>query len=201
MQLVTHQTGPEGRQVKKVLVEAAANVETDCSLAEINPLMITGSGDVVALDAKMTFDDNALFRHLDIKEFRDLDEEDPLEVEADLHGDEAAQPGVPRLVDDTHAALAELLHELVVRQPVHDGSRSILVRGGEPIDAGPSYSNLSMSISSVVKRSSCVKRTALSSGATAIPKVLGFPSVARSSSFPSESRRLRSWCFPPSTVT
>ncbi len=44
--------------------------------------MITGSGDVVALDAKMNFDDNALFRHLDIKEFRDLDEEDPLEVEA-----------------------------------------------------------------------------------------------------------------------
>ena len=167
MQLVTHQTGPEGRKVKKVLVEAAADiaqelylgitldraigkpvlmaskfggmeieevaprdpsailkepfdaiaglqpfqarkvayalgltgethkkavpfllalakayVETDCSLAEINPLMITGSGDVVALDAKMNFDDNALFRHLDIKEYRDLDEEDPLEVEA-----------------------------------------------------------------------------------------------------------------------
>ncbi len=167
MQLVTHQTGPEGRKVKKVLVEEAADiaqelylgitldraigkpvlmaskfggmeieevadkdptailkepfdaiaglqpfqarkvayalgltgethkkavpfllalakayVETDCSLAEINPLMITGSGDVLALDAKMNFDDNALFRHLDIKEYRDLDEEDPLEVEA-----------------------------------------------------------------------------------------------------------------------
>ncbi|MHB8797954.1 MAG: ADP-forming succinate--CoA ligase subunit beta [Thermoanaerobaculia bacterium] len=167
MQLVTHQTGPEGRKVKKVLVEEAADiaqelylgitldraigkpvlmaskfggmeieevahkdptailkepfdaiaglqpfqarkvayalgltgethkkavpfllalakayVETDCSLAEINPLMITAEGDVVALDAKMNFDDNALFRHLDIKEYRDLDEEDPLEVEA-----------------------------------------------------------------------------------------------------------------------
>ena len=167
MQLVTHQTGPEGRKVKKVLVEEAADiaqelylgitldraigkpvldgvevggmeieevadkdptailkepfdpiaglqpfqarkvayalgltgethkkavpfllalakayVETDCSLAEINPLIVTGQGDVVALDAKMNFDDNALFRHLDIKEFRDLDEEDPLEVEA-----------------------------------------------------------------------------------------------------------------------
>jgi len=167
MQLVTHQTGPEGRKVKKVLVEEAADiaqelylgitldraigkpvlmaskfggmeieevahkdptailkeafdaiaglqpfqarkvayalgltgdthkkavpfllalakayVETDCSLAEINPLMITAQGDVVALDAKMNFDDNALFRHLDIKEYRDLDEEDPLEVEA-----------------------------------------------------------------------------------------------------------------------
>jgi succinyl-CoA synthetase (ADP-forming) beta subunit (EC 6.2.1.5) len=65
-----------------LLALAKAYVETDCSLAEINPLMITGQGDVVALDAKMNFDDNALFRHLDIKEFRDLDEEDPLEVEA-----------------------------------------------------------------------------------------------------------------------
>jgi succinyl-CoA synthetase beta subunit len=167
MQLVTHQTGPEGRKVKKILVEEAldiarelylgitldralgkpvmmvsaqggmeieevaakdpnaiikesfdpawglqpyqarklayalglsgdthkkacgflvalakAYVETDASLAEINPLLITGGGDVLALDAKMNFDDNALFRHPAIKEYRDLDEEDPLEVEA-----------------------------------------------------------------------------------------------------------------------
>jgi succinyl-CoA synthetase beta subunit len=167
MQLVTHQTGPEGRKVKKVLVEEAleiarelylgitldralgkpvlmvssqggmeieevaakdpnaivkepfdpawglqpyqarklayalglsgdtqkkacaflialakAYVETDASLAEINPLLVTKGGDVLALDAKMNFDDNALFRHLAIKEYRDLDEEDPLEVEA-----------------------------------------------------------------------------------------------------------------------
>jgi succinyl-CoA synthetase beta subunit len=167
MQLVTHQTGPEGRKVKKVLVEEAldiarelyagitldraigkpvlmvssqggmeieevaakdpgaivkepfetawglqpyqarklayalglsgdthkkacaffialarAYVETDASLAEINPLLVTGGGDVLALDAKMNFDDNGLFRHPNIKEYRDLDEEDPLEVEA-----------------------------------------------------------------------------------------------------------------------
>lgn len=55
---------------------------TDASLAEINPLLITAQGNVLALDAKMNFDDNALLRHLDIKEMRDLDEEDPLEVEA-----------------------------------------------------------------------------------------------------------------------
>jgi succinyl-CoA synthetase beta subunit len=171
MQLVTHQTGPEGRKVKRVLVEEAldiarelyagvtldralgmpvlmasaqggmeieevaakdpkailkepfdamlglsafqarkvgyalglsgethkkavgffralakAYVETDSSLAEINPLMITGGGDVLALDAKMSFDDNALFRHPEIKAYRDLDEEDPLEVEASKFG-------------------------------------------------------------------------------------------------------------------
>ena len=171
MQLVTHQTGPEGRKVKKVLVEdaldiarelylgitldraigkpvmmvsrqggmeieevaakdptaivkeafdtayglqpyqarklafalglsgethkkacafmialAKAYVATDASLAEINPLLITGAGDVLALDAKMNFDDNALFRHAAIREYRDLDEEDPLEVEASKFG-------------------------------------------------------------------------------------------------------------------
>jgi succinyl-CoA synthetase beta subunit len=57
-----------------------AYVETDASLAEINPLLVTKAGDVLALDAKMTFDDNALFRHPDIKAMRDLSEEDPLEV-------------------------------------------------------------------------------------------------------------------------
>jgi len=56
--------------------------ETDASLAEINPLILTGSGDVIALDAKMNFDDNALFRHPDLVAMRDLDEEDPDEVEA-----------------------------------------------------------------------------------------------------------------------
>jgi succinyl-CoA synthetase beta subunit len=167
MALVTHQTGPEGREVKKVLVEQGLNiakelylsiipdratakivvmaseaggmdietvaaetpekiikvfidpltgiqayhcreaafglnlapaamkpfvamlkklyqlfVDYDCSLVEINPLVITAEESVVALDAKINFDDNALFRHKDILEFRDLDEEDPLEVEA-----------------------------------------------------------------------------------------------------------------------
>ena len=57
-------------------------VEKDCSLAEINPLVITGSGDVIALDAKINFDDNAIGRHPDIEAFRDVDEEDPREVEA-----------------------------------------------------------------------------------------------------------------------
>ena len=62
-------------------------VGKDCSLAEINPLVVTGEGELLALDAKMTFDDNALFRHADLAELRDLSEEDPSEVragEADL---------------------------------------------------------------------------------------------------------------------
>ncbi len=57
-------------------------VDYDCSLLEINPLVITGDEQVVALDAKVNFDDNALFRHKDIQAWRDLDEEDPMEVEA-----------------------------------------------------------------------------------------------------------------------
>ena len=56
--------------------------ETDASLAEINPLILTGDGRVIALDAKLNFDDNALFRHPDIVAMRDLDEEDPAEIEA-----------------------------------------------------------------------------------------------------------------------
>ena len=167
MNLVTHQTGPEGKRVKRVLVEEALDIDkelylgividralespvvmasseggveiekvaaetpelifkeyinpatgflgfqtrrlafqlglkgntfkqaikffhalykafssSDASLAEINPLLITKQGDVIALDAKMNFDDNALKRHSDILEMRDLDEEEPIEVEA-----------------------------------------------------------------------------------------------------------------------
>jgi succinyl-CoA synthetase beta subunit len=63
-----------------------AYIDTDASLAEINPLLVTKEGDVLALDAKMNFDDNALFRHMDIIEMRDLHEEDPLEVEASKFG-------------------------------------------------------------------------------------------------------------------
>ncbi len=59
--------------------------ETDATLAEINPLILTGDGRVIALDAKMNFDSNALFRHADIVAMRDLDEEDPAEVEASKH--------------------------------------------------------------------------------------------------------------------
>ena len=61
-------------------------VNYDCSLVEINPLIITAEDDVIALDGKMDFDDNALYRHPDVKEYRDLDEEDPTEVEAGSHG-------------------------------------------------------------------------------------------------------------------
>ncbi|MFT5432156.1 MAG: succinyl-CoA synthetase beta subunit, partial [Myxococcota bacterium] len=53
---------------------------------EINPLVVTGSGDVLALDAKIDFDDNAMFRHPELEAYRDLDEEDPLEVRANEHG-------------------------------------------------------------------------------------------------------------------
>ncbi len=71
---------PQARAVLQGLYKAFW--ETDASLAEINPLILTGDGRVVALDAKMNFDSNALFRHPDIMELRDLDEEDPAEVEA-----------------------------------------------------------------------------------------------------------------------
>ena len=60
--------------------------DTDSSLAEINPFLVTGGNKVYALDAKMNFDDNALYRHKDIKELRDLNEEDPLEIEASKFG-------------------------------------------------------------------------------------------------------------------
>src|SRR5687768_1921385 len=63
-----------------------AYVETDASLAEINPLLVTKEGNVLALDCKMNFDDNALYRHKDVVEMRDLHEEDPLEVEASHFG-------------------------------------------------------------------------------------------------------------------
>src|SRR5437899_7229964 len=63
-----------------------AFIETGASLAEINPLVVTGDGRLIALDAKMNFDDNALYRHKDLLELRDLNEEDPLEVEASKYG-------------------------------------------------------------------------------------------------------------------
>ena len=75
--------GATGRQAAKLISSlTAAYLAIDASLVEINPLLITEEGDVVALDAKMSFDDNALFRHPDIREMRDLAEENPLEVEA-----------------------------------------------------------------------------------------------------------------------
>ena len=64
----------------------AAFVDTDAAMLEINPVIVTGDGRLVALDAKMTFDDNGLFRHKELRALRDLDEEDPLEVEASKYG-------------------------------------------------------------------------------------------------------------------
>jgi succinyl-CoA synthetase beta subunit len=79
--------GGTARQAEKLL---AALVEayrsTDASLVEINPLMVTGGGDVVALDAKMSFDDNALYRHPDVRDMRDRAEEAPEEVQASEFG-------------------------------------------------------------------------------------------------------------------
>jgi succinyl-CoA synthetase beta subunit len=63
-----------------------AFMDTDGSMLEINPVVVTGDGRLVALDAKMTLDDNGLFRHQDLRGLRDLDEEDPLEVEASKYG-------------------------------------------------------------------------------------------------------------------
>jgi succinyl-CoA synthetase beta subunit len=71
---------PQARDLLKALYRAFD--ETDASLAEINPLILTGDEHVLALDAKMNFDDNALFRHPEIVAMRDLDEEDPAEIEA-----------------------------------------------------------------------------------------------------------------------
>ncbi|OAS21745.1 ADP-forming succinate--CoA ligase subunit beta [Paenibacillus oryzisoli] len=70
------------KAVKFMLALYKAFVEKDASIAEINPLVVTGSGDVMALDAKLNFDSNALFRHKDIVDLRDLEEEDAKEIEA-----------------------------------------------------------------------------------------------------------------------
>jgi succinyl-CoA synthetase beta subunit len=79
--------GTTARKAAKLITSLVkAYVDTDASLAEINPLLETGDGEVLALDAKMSFDDNALFRHPDIGEMRDLAEEDALEVEASEFG-------------------------------------------------------------------------------------------------------------------
>ena len=78
--------GLDGPQVNKFVKVATALYDaylaTDASLLEINPLVVTAAGDLLALDAKMNFDDNALYRHAELKELRDLAEEDPLEIEA-----------------------------------------------------------------------------------------------------------------------
>jgi succinyl-CoA synthetase beta subunit len=70
------------KAVKLITALYDAFIATDATMIEINPLVVTASGDLLALDAKMNFDDNALYRHTDIRELRDLGEEDPLEIEA-----------------------------------------------------------------------------------------------------------------------
>ncbi len=81
--------GLEGAQVKSgvkfVMALYKAFLDLDCSMVEINPLVVTGSGDVIALDSKVNFDDNALYRHKDVEAMRDEDEEDPTELEAAKH--------------------------------------------------------------------------------------------------------------------
>ncbi|MDH3975220.1 MAG: ADP-forming succinate--CoA ligase subunit beta [Deltaproteobacteria bacterium] len=74
-----------GKTVKLMMGLYQAFVDSDCSLAEINPMVVTGSGDVMALDAKMNFDSNSLYRQKAIEEMRDFDEEDPNEIEASKH--------------------------------------------------------------------------------------------------------------------
>ena len=74
--------GPANKLVKLLDAIYKAFIETDASMIEINPLILTKGGDLLALDAKVTFDDNALYRHPDLRELRDIGEEDPLEVEA-----------------------------------------------------------------------------------------------------------------------
>jgi succinyl-CoA synthetase beta subunit len=86
---VAFSLGLEGKQigacVKFLTAMYDAFTGLDASIVEINPLVVTGAGDVLALDAKMNFDDNALFRHKDVADLRDEDEEDPMELEASKH--------------------------------------------------------------------------------------------------------------------
>ena len=81
--------GLEGNQIgsatKFIMALYRAFTELDCSIVEINPLVVTGAGDVLALDAKVNFDDNGLFRHKEVEALRDPDEEDPAELEAAKH--------------------------------------------------------------------------------------------------------------------
>ncbi len=74
---------PQVKQAVPLLMNLyRAFIDSDCSLLEINPLILTAEGQLLCLDAKLNFDDNALFRHLRIRDLRDYDEEDPMEIEA-----------------------------------------------------------------------------------------------------------------------
>ncbi|MDP9127835.1 MAG: ADP-forming succinate--CoA ligase subunit beta [Pseudomonadota bacterium] len=74
-----------GKCVQFLQTMYSAFMDLDCAIVEINPLVVTGKGELIALDCKMSFDDNALFRHKDVEEMRDESEEDPAEVEATKH--------------------------------------------------------------------------------------------------------------------
>ncbi len=79
--------GPEVPQAEKIMIALAkVFIDKDCSLAEINPLVVTKTGEVQALDAKMTFDDNASFRHPELEKLRDIAEENPAELRAARSG-------------------------------------------------------------------------------------------------------------------
>jgi succinyl-CoA synthetase beta subunit len=80
----TAEQAPKAEAIMHAL--ARVFLEKDCSLAEINPLVVTPAGEVLVLDAKITFDDNALFRHADIEKLRDVSEEDPAELRASQAG-------------------------------------------------------------------------------------------------------------------
>lgn len=75
-----------GKCVSFLMAMYNAFIDLDCSIVEINPLVVTGKDEIIALDAKINFDDNALFRHKDVEEMRDESEEDPAEIEAGKHG-------------------------------------------------------------------------------------------------------------------
>lgn len=80
-------TGEQVAQAEKIMTALArVFLDKDCSLAEINPLIVSAKGDVQVLDAKMSFDDNALFRHPDVEKMRDVTEEDPAELRAAKSG-------------------------------------------------------------------------------------------------------------------
>src|SRR5690606_18374909 len=75
--------GTSMRSAEKIMRDLCkVFVAKDCSLVEVNPLVVTGDGELVALDAKITFDDNALFRHKELDELRDRSEEEPAETRA-----------------------------------------------------------------------------------------------------------------------
>jgi len=86
---IAYGLGLKGDQVKSavgfLMNMYKAFTELDASLVEINPMVVTKAGEIIALDAKMNFDDNALFRHKDVEEMRDEDEQDPIELEAGKH--------------------------------------------------------------------------------------------------------------------